>query len=79
MNETGELAGKVKKVFRDKAGVFSDSDRAAIKYEMGDILWYFTQIATELDLTLEEIAQANIDKLTSRLERGKIQGEGDYR
>lgn len=79
VNEAGELAGKVKKVFRDKNGIFSDSDREAIKYEIGDILWYFTQIATELNFTLEEIAQANIDKLASRLERGKIQGEGDYR
>lgn len=79
VNEAGELAGKVKKIFRDKQGVISESDRDALKYELGDVLWYLTQIATELELSLDEIAQANIDKLASRLERNQIQGEGDYR
>lgn len=79
VNEAGELAGKVKKIFRDKAGVISDADRDALKYELGDVLWYLAQIATELDLSLDDIAQANIDKLASRLERNQIQGEGDYR
>lgn len=79
VNEAGELAGKVKKIFRDKDGVISDADRDALKYELGDVLWYLAQIATELNLSLDEIAQANIDKLSSRLERNRIQGEGDYR
>lgn len=79
VNEAGELAGKVKKIFRDKGGVISDADRDALKYELGDVLWYMAQIATELGLSLDEVAQANIDKLTSRLERNQIQGEGDYR
>lgn len=79
VNEAGELAGKVKKIFRDKGGVISETDRDALKYELGDVLWYLTQIATELGLTLDQVAQANIDKLTSRLERNQIQGEGDYR
>lgn len=79
VNEAGELAGKVKKIFRDKQGEISDADRDALKYELGDVLWYLAQIATELNLSLDEIAQANIDKLASRLERNQIQGEGDYR
>ncbi len=79
VNEAGELAGKVKKIFRDKNGVVSDADREALKYELGDVLWYLAQIATELNLSLDDIAQANIDKLMSRLERNAIQGEGDYR
>lgn len=78
-NETGELAGKIKKIFRDKAGVISEADREALKGELGDILWYLTQICTELDLSLEEVANANLEKLFSRLERGLIQGEGDQR
>ncbi len=78
-NEAGELAGKVKKIFRDKGGVISEDDRQALKQELGDVLWYLTQIATELDLSLEEIAAANLAKLFSRLERGAIQGEGDDR
>src|SRR5215470_6349179 len=79
VNEAGELAGKVKKIFRDKGGLISDADRDALKYELGDVLWYMAQIATELNLTLEEVAQANIEKLASRLERNQIKGEGDYR
>lgn len=78
-NEAGEVAGKIKKIFRDKGGVISAADRDALKDELGDVLWYFTQICTELDLTLEEVAQANLTKLFSRLERGMIGGEGDKR
>jgi NTP pyrophosphatase (non-canonical NTP hydrolase) len=78
-SEAGELAGKVKKIFRDKGGAISPEDREALKHELGDVLWYLTQIATELDLTLEEVAGTNIRKLFSRLERGQIKGEGDNR
>ncbi len=79
VNEAGELAGKVKKIFRDKGGMINEEDRQALKGELGDVLWYFAQICTELDLTLEEVAEANLEKLFSRLERGKIRGEGDNR
>lgn len=78
-NEAGEVAGKVKKIFRDRGGVVSPEDREALKYELGDVLWYLTQICTELDLTLEEVAAANIEKLFSRLERNTIRGDGDKR
>ena len=79
VNEAGEVAGKIKKIFRDKGGAIGAADREALKYELGDVLWYLTQICTELDLSLEEVAAANIAKLASRLERGQIRGEGDHR
>lgn len=78
-NEAGEVAGKVKKIFRDKDGVISEEDREALKGELGDVLWYLTQICTDLGLSLEEVAEANLAKLFSRLERGRIQGDGDKR
>ena len=78
-NEAGEVAGKIKKIFRDRAGVISDADREALKYELGDVLWYLAQICTELDLTLEDVASANLTKLYDRLERNTIAGEGDNR
>ncbi|MBK9713160.1 MAG: nucleoside triphosphate pyrophosphohydrolase family protein [Kouleothrix sp.] len=78
-NEAGEVAGKIKKIFRDKGGVIDEDARQALKYELGDVLWYLTQICTELGLTLEEVAAANVEKLRSRLERGQIRGEGDHR
>ena len=79
VNEAGEVAGKIKKIFRDKGGDISEDDRAALKSELGDVLWYLTQICTELDLSLEEVAAQNITKLFDRLERGVIRGEGDVR
>lgn len=79
VNEAGELAGKVKKIFRDKGGAISAADREALKQELGDVLWYLAQICTELDLSLSEVAEANLVKLFSRLERGRIGGEGDNR
>jgi NTP pyrophosphatase (non-canonical NTP hydrolase) len=79
VNEAGEFAGKIKKIFRDKGGEFSPEDKEALKGELGDVLWYLTQICTNLGFTLEEVAEGNLDKLFSRLERGKIQGSGDNR
>lgn len=78
-NEAGEVAGKIKKIFRDKGGKITEEDRQALKYELGDVLWYLTQICTELGLSLEEVAATNLEKLFSRLERGQIRGEGDNR
>jgi NTP pyrophosphatase (non-canonical NTP hydrolase) len=48
VNEAGEFAGKVKKIFRDKDGVISEDDRQTLKHELGDVLWYLTQLCTEL-------------------------------
>jgi NTP pyrophosphatase (non-canonical NTP hydrolase) len=78
-NEAGEVAGKIKKVFRDKDGEINEETKSALKAELGDVLWYLAQVATELGLTLDEIAEYNIEKLYSRLERGKIRGDGDNR
>jgi NTP pyrophosphatase (non-canonical NTP hydrolase) len=79
VNEAGEVAGKIKKVFRDQDGEISQETRQALKAELGDVLWYLAQVATELDLTLDEVAEYNITKLYDRLDRGKIKGDGDNR
>ena len=79
VNEAGEVAGKIKKVFRDKDGQISADTRQALKAELGDVLWYLAQVSTELGLTLDEVAEANIVKLYDRQERGKIGGDGDER
>ena len=78
-NEAGEVAGKVKKIFRDKGGVIGAAEREALKGELGDVLWYLAQVCTELDLSLDDVAGHNLEKLFSRLERGKIGGDGDNR
>ena len=78
-NEAGEVAGKIKKIFRDKAGVMDEGDIVALQSELGDVLWYLAQLATELGLSLDEIAEHNLVKLQDRLSRGKIHGDGDQR
>jgi NTP pyrophosphatase (non-canonical NTP hydrolase) len=78
-NEAGEVAGKIKKIFRDKNGVIGEAELEALKSELGDVLWYLAQVCTELDLSLDEVAEHNIEKLYSRLERGTIRGDGDNR
>jgi NTP pyrophosphatase (non-canonical NTP hydrolase) len=78
-DEAGEVLGKIKKIFRDKNGILDDETREEIKKELGDVLWYLTQLSTELEISLDDVAQANIEKLYSRLERGTLQGNGDNR
>lgn len=78
-NEAGEVAGKIKKIFRDKGGNFGAEELEALKSELGDVLWYIAQVCTELGLSLDDIAQINITKLHDRLNRGVIQGDGDNR
>ena len=79
VGEAGEIANKLKKVIRDKSGVLSDGVRESVSDELGDVLWYVAQLATEMGTDLDTIAQRNIDKLASRKERGVIAGSGDNR
>ena len=77
--EAGELADKIKKVYRDKGGVFKQEDREAITKELGDVLWYLTRLGATLGFSLEQIAAMNIEKLADRAKRGVINGSGDNR
>ena len=77
--EAGEVSEKVGKVLRDEQGIFLDEKRLEIAKELGDVLWYIATIADSIGATLEEVAQTNYDKLKSRKERGKIEGNGDER
>lgn len=81
--EAGEVSEKVKKFIRDgRSASIADLDEEQKKnlaYEVGDVLWYITQIATELGIDLEDIAKMNIEKTHSRKHRGKLGGSGDNR
>lgn len=77
--EAGEVADKVKKVLRDNNGYFDEEKSREIMLELGDVLWYLSSLADDLGFTLEEVAQANIDKLANRAARNKLQGSGDER
>ncbi|MCA1839957.1 MAG: nucleoside triphosphate pyrophosphohydrolase family protein [Gemmatimonadaceae bacterium] len=75
--EAGEIANKVKKIYRD--GLDGSEIRDDIKAELGDVLWYLAALATEFGLDLADVATANIRKLESRQRRGVIGGSGDNR
>ncbi|MEO5576660.1 MAG: nucleoside triphosphate pyrophosphohydrolase family protein [Gaiellaceae bacterium] len=77
--EAGETAEKIKKAIRDDGGVLTDERRAALAAELGDVLWYVAQLATEAGLELGELAEANLAKLASRQRRSALHGSGDTR
>jgi len=77
--EAGEAAEHVKRVIRDDGGVLTDARRAALAKELGDVLWYVAQLATEAGLDLDEIAIGNLEKLLSRQRRDALTGSGDDR
>lgn len=77
--EAGELANKVKKIIRDDGGIARPERVEEIEKELGDVLWYIAQLSTEFGLKLDDVASMNIEKLSSRLEQGKITGSGDNR
>lgn len=77
--ETGEVIEKFKKVLRDGGGEVDGVAREAILSEMGDVLWYLAMIAWYLEADFSEVAEKNLEKLESRLQRGKLSGSGDKR
>lgn len=77
--EAGEVAEKMKKILRDKGGQMTDEDKKEFIKELGDILWYINSTALYLGYTLDDVAQANLDKVLSRKARGVSHGSGDNR
>ena len=75
VGEAGEVAEKVKKVYRDKIRI----DNVAIAREIGDVLWYAARLAETLGMSLDEVARLNIEKLIDREMRGVLKGSGDDR
>jgi len=77
--EAGEVAEHAKKAIRDDGGSVGEERKAAMSKELGDVLWYVAQLATELGLDLNEVAEQNLEKLFSRQRRGVLSGDGDDR
>lgn len=81
--EAGEVAEKLGKLMRDEAYVpgnlLSETQRAALAAELGDVMWYIANLAADLDLTLDDVARRNLAKLASRKARGVLHGSGDDR
>lgn len=77
--ETGEVAEKVKKIIRDQGGAIQVKDKQDIAMELGDVLWYLSNLARLYGFTLNEIAELNLKKLEKRKENDKLSGNGDDR
>jgi NTP pyrophosphatase (non-canonical NTP hydrolase) len=77
--EAGEFMEKVKKMFRDDDGILTEKRKDEIVKELGDIMWYISQVCTDLGIDLEEVPKQNLEKLMSRMERNVLNGDGDYR
>ncbi len=63
--EAGVLANAIKKVIRDKNGELSDEDILFIEEKVGDVLYYAAVLADYAELSLEDIAQKNLEKSTA--------------
>ena len=90
--EAGEVANKVKKMWRDESGYeyrdnafggmtleYRDRFKKDLQAELGDIAWYLAAVANELGISLEQAAHDNLSKLESRQRRGVLGGSGDGR
>ena len=77
--EAGEVAEKVKKIYRDQEGKLYSESLNNLIGELGDVLWYVAAMASELRLDLSMIAEDNLAKLQSRAARDKVHGSGDTR
>jgi len=79
VGEAGEVAEKLKKIIRDKDGKFSDEDKAELTKELGDVLWYISSLAKYMQVSLDDLATQNLEKVLSRRSRGVTKGSGDNR
>lgn len=79
VGESGEVADKVKKLLRDKQGEWDQTDREELVKELGDVLWYIATLAPLLGVSMEEVANRNVDKLARRQQQNTLTGSGDNR
>jgi len=77
--EAGEVANKVKKIYRDDGGQVTDDRRVQVAKELGGVLWYVATVCTDLNLNMGDVARENAAILASRRECGTLHGDGDER
>jgi len=64
--EVGEVLNEVKKFERDDNCILTEKRKTKIISEMGDVFWYFQGLANKLDISIEDIINNNIDKLSKK-------------
>jgi NTP pyrophosphatase (non-canonical NTP hydrolase) len=75
--EAGEVGEAYAKYLRGDYDIVECKRR--ILKEIGDCIWYLSQITSELNEPFGEVAAANIRKLADRKSRNVIHGSGDDR
>jgi NTP pyrophosphatase (non-canonical NTP hydrolase) len=69
-------------LFRDRPTMTAEERKAlivGIHKEIGDVLWYLSELARLTGTSLSACAQMNNEKLRKRQEAGTIRGSGDDR
>ena len=77
--EVGELTDKIKKIYRNNRGIIDEVERQDIGFELGDILYYLARLSDSYGFSLSEIIKMNKAKITDRMKREVICGQGDKR
>ena len=75
--EAGEVLSLYAKAVRD--GGSPEEFYFKLEKELGDVLWMMSGIATYYGMSLQDIAEQNIAKLTERKAKGTLKGSGDTR
>lgn len=89
--EAGEVSEKIKKIYRDNPEMLVklkntlliseevEEVRNSLKKEIGDVIWYCTALASEFDISLEDVMATNYTKLLARKATNTLHGSGDNR
>ncbi|MCB1195887.1 nucleoside triphosphate pyrophosphohydrolase family protein [bacterium] len=64
--ESGEVVERIKKVLRDKDGVFSEDDKNYVARQLGDLLGYIAALASEIGAGLDDVAEGQLELLKKR-------------
>ena len=75
--ESGELAEKYKKYLRED--ISYQEYKELVRFELGDILYYISRVADNVNSSLNDIAELNLEKINKRKKENKIKGNGDKR
>lgn len=62
----------MKLIVRDHEGRIGSAAKQDLRGELGDVLWYLSQAAYELGISLEEVAEHNLEKLDDRQTAGTL-------